>query len=82
MPETSTSPGPGLRGDPRADVHGDAGELVADDLALAGVDACADLEPELRARRRPIARAQRIARAGPSKLARNPSPAVSISRPR
>jgi len=29
-----------------------------------------------------IARAHRIARAGPSKLAKNPSPAVSISRPR
>ena len=30
----------------RADVHGEPGELAVRDLALARVDACADLEPQ------------------------------------
>ena len=46
-----------------------------------GVHAGADVEPEP-ANGSTAASAQRIARAGPSKLARKPSPAVSISRPR
>src|SRR4051794_41718957 len=45
----------GLRGDPRADVHADALDLVADDLHLAGVDAGAQLEPKVGHRRlRPL----------------------------
>src|ERR1051325_8392274 len=35
-----------LTGDARADVDGDAGQLVADDLAFAGVDARPDLQPD------------------------------------
>ena len=40
------------------------------------------LDEAWRLQDRERARAQRIARSGPSKLARNPSPAVSTSRPR
>ena len=47
MLETSTSPGPRLLGDARADVDRDPADLAVHDLALAGVEACADLEPEL-----------------------------------
>ena len=78
--DTSTSPRRPAR-DARADVHGDAAELVADHLALARVQPGADSMPSRRTSSR-TARAQRTARAGPSKAARKPSPAVSISRPR
>ena len=54
-------------------------ELAVHDLAFAGVQAAPG---RARRRARRDASAQRIARAGPSKLAKNPSPAVSISRPR
>ena len=57
-------------------------DLAVDELALAGVEAGAHLEAELAARASTIAQAQRMARAGPSKAAKKPSPAVSISRPR
>ena len=68
------------RSDPGRYVHGDPGEMVAADLALAAVQPGTHFEADgvdlvL------IARAQWIARAGPSKEARNPSPVVSISRP-
>jgi hypothetical protein len=36
----------GERRDPRADVHRDAADVLAEQLDLAGVDASADLEPE------------------------------------
>ena len=45
--ETSTSPGCALRGDAGADVDGDPADLAVDQLALAGVQAGADLEAEL-----------------------------------
>jgi hypothetical protein len=66
------NPGPG--------VHRHPGDLVSKELAFAGVHARSDLEAE---RPTPLtaADAQRIARAGPSNVARNPSPAVSTSRP-
>ena len=44
VPEASTSPGRRQRGDARGDVDGHAAHVVADDLALAGVQADADLE--------------------------------------
>ena len=65
----------------RTDVHRDAGQLVPDNLDLARMQAAANRDPEP-ANASSTATAQRIARAGPSKDARNPSPAVSISRPR
>jgi hypothetical protein len=34
-------------GDARADVHGDPGDLAVGDLALAGVQTGADIEPDL-----------------------------------
>src|SRR6266516_7965744 len=37
--------GAGLRGDARADVDGESGHLVADDLALTSVDAGPNLDP-------------------------------------
>ena len=47
VPETSTSPGAGERADARGDVHRHAADVIADQLALAGVDADADLDAEL-----------------------------------
>ena len=41
-----------LGGDPCTDVHGHAAEIVAENLALPGVDARADLDAELFRRRR------------------------------
>ena len=82
MLETSTSPGPAWPATRAPMWTAMPGELVAGDLALAGVQAGADLEPEPRDGVRSSACAQRIARAGPSKVARKPSPAVSTSRPR
>jgi len=69
-----------LGGDAGADVYGDTAELLAHPLALAGVNARSDFDPEWTASM--AAAAQRIARAGPSKLVKKPSPAVSSSRPR
>jgi hypothetical protein len=63
-----------LRRNAGADVDGDARHLAVDELAFARVQACAYIEAELDA--------QRIARAGPSKEAKNPSPSVSTSTPR
>lgn len=37
---------PGLSSDTRADVHGNAAELVTDELALPGMEAGPKLEPE------------------------------------
>src|SRR5262249_28052549 len=37
----------GVRSDPGAGVHGDAGDLPVDELAFAGVQARADLEPQV-----------------------------------
>ncbi len=58
----------------------EATDLAVDHLALACVHAGADLDPELPDLPRRSC-AQRIARAGPSKVAKNPSPAVSFSSP-
>ena len=55
--------------------------LPSDELTLARVESCAKVETGL-ANPSTIAFAQWIARAGPSKLAKKPSPAVSISMPR
>jgi hypothetical protein len=57
-------------------------DLVAERLALAGVQTCSDDDSEARGAESRIASAQRMARAGPSNAAKKPSPAVSISRPR
>ncbi len=57
-------------------------DLALDELALARVDAGADLEAELADAVDDRAGAQRIARAGPSNVAKKPSPAVSSSSPR
>ena len=46
MLETSTSFGAGERADAGADVHGHAADVVADELALAGVQPGAHLEAE------------------------------------
>ena len=82
MLETRTSFGPRRRADPGADVDGDPANVVTD---RARTRPCA-ARP---ARRGPaaatpslIAQAHSIARAGPSKVARKPSPSVLISRPR
>jgi hypothetical protein len=62
-------------------VHGDPADVVAVDLELARMQPDPDIDPErVDVRADPLA--QRIARAGPSKVARNPSPVVRISRPR
>ena len=45
--DTRISPGLGLGRNAGSDVDRDPGDLLADDLALAGVQAGADLEPEL-----------------------------------
>ena len=74
MLETSTSPGVGERRDARADVDGDALDARLGELDLARVQPGADLEAERRERASRIAHAQRTARAGPSNVARNPSP--------
>ena len=80
--ETSTSDGP-ASAPIRAPIrHGDAADLPVDRLDLAGVHARADLDAERRDRRRRSPSAQRTARAGPSNVAKNPSPAVSTSVPR
>jgi hypothetical protein len=62
-------------------VNRDPTHLALELLALAGVQAGANLEAEVAHRVDDRARAQRIARAGPSKLAKKPSPAVSSSFP-
>ena len=59
--ETSTSPALRQRADARADVHGHPADVVAHDLALAGVQAGAHVDAERRTARCAIARAQRIA---------------------
>ena len=66
---------------PSRDVHGDAADVVAVQLDLAGVQP----GPDRQARLRELVadRGGRAdARAGPSNVARKPSPVVSISRPR
>jgi hypothetical protein len=65
----------------RANRNGDAGDLAVEELTFAGMDAARISRPSS-CMSSPIANAQRMARAGPSKLAKNPSPAVSSSRPR
>jgi hypothetical protein len=62
-------------------VHCDAADVLALHLDLARVHTAADLQTERR-RAVTIALAHRTARAGPSKVARKPSPSVLISRPR
>ena len=70
-----------MRRDACAGMDSDSCDLFVDELTLARVQACAYVEAEL-AHGLAIADAHRIARAGPSKDARNPSPAVSTSTPR
>ena len=78
-----------LCGDARPDMNGNAADLPAHDLALAGMQSGADMQPQLPY---PVADRLRTADghspagrysmiAGPSKDAKKPSPAVSISRP-
>ena len=79
--ETSTSPGPARAAMRAPMLTAIPAIFVVDELALAGVQAGANLEASSRTDVA-IARAHRIARAGPSNAAKNPSPAVSTSRPR
>ena len=65
------------RRDAGSDRDRDAGNLAVGDLALTGVQPGPNLDVELAER----VEAARTARAGPSKAAKNPSPAVSSSRP-
>ena len=65
---------------PGADVDGDSAHLASDHLALAGVKPARTSRPSSFTASA-IVQAQRIARAGPSKLAKKPSPAVSSSLP-
>ena len=70
----------GVRHHARGDVHRDARDLSVLELHFP----CAD-PPGRRCRATPppsISDAHRTARAGPSKIARKPSPVVAISRPR
>ena len=69
-----------LRGHARADVHGHAADVVVDQLALSGVDARADVDALRRDRSPMYTRTGSLA--GPSNVARKPSPAVLTSRPR
>jgi hypothetical protein len=69
------------RGNARTDVHGDTAVIVTANLALTSVYTGAHVDPS-RPRRFDDPRAQRIARAGPSNVAKKLSPAVLISRPR
>jgi len=62
-------------------VHGYAANIVTADLDFAGVQTDANVKCKSEAASR-IAHAQRIARAGPSKVARKPSPVAFTSRPR
>ena len=73
--------GVGQGADPGADVDRHPADVVADQLDLAGVDPTLTSIPIAASSSRTAA-AQRIARAGPSKVARNPSPIVFTSRPR
>ena len=82
MRETSTSPGPAAAPTLAPMLTAMPAEVVAHHLDLARVQAGPDLDPELT---HGLARAEQahwIARAGPSKLARKPSPMVLTSRPR
>jgi hypothetical protein len=56
-------------------VHRDPADVVAEQLDLAGVQANPNLQTVLGSSTR-MAWAARMARAGPSKVARNPSPVV------
>ena len=60
----------------------DAGDGVADNLALTRVESGARTSMPSGSTASWMARAQRMARAGPSNVARKPSPAVLTSRPR
>jgi hypothetical protein len=73
--------GSGVAGNASADVYGDPAQLAVRKLAFAGMHASADIKPIPR-RASTTAKPHRTARAGPSKDARKPSPAVSTSRPR
>ena len=80
MLETSTSPQqPPQQCEPR--VYRNSSDLVAHHFALPGMYPGANFKAE-GTHCPEIAHAHRTARAGPSKVAKNPSPAVSISRPR
>src|SRR5439155_22049992 len=69
------------RRDPRTDMRGDPGDRRAEHLALAGVQPGPDIEPEL-AHGIAYGACAADRSAGPSKVARKPSPAVSTSEPR
>src|SRR5207247_9498575 len=69
------------RRDPRTDMRGDPGDGRAEHLALAGVQPGPDIEPEL-AHGIAYGACAADRSAGPSKVARKPSPAVSTSEPR
>src|SRR5829696_6146950 len=65
--------GAGERGHPRADVHRHAGHVAAHDLDLAGVDASANLDPQLSGAVAGLARAPDRAR-GPVEGGQEPVP--------
>jgi hypothetical protein len=64
-----------------ADVHGEPADLPVDCLDFTGMRSCPDVEPERLDSFDDGSAAYRTARAGPSNVAKNPSPAVSISVP-
>ena len=70
----------GQRRDSRSDVHGEASDVVRQDLDLADVKPARISSPSSLTSSR-MAMAQRTARAGPSNVARNPSPTTLTSFP-
>ena len=77
VPETSTSPGPAQSATRAPMWTCDAAEVVASALAFAGVDSARSSSPRS-ASASTTARAQRIARARPSRVASRPSPRLLI----
>jgi hypothetical protein len=73
-------PGVSAGGYAGTDVHSDASHVVAFNYALTSVNTAADRQSQT-ANHVPDARAHLIARAGPSKVAKTPSPAVFTTRP-
>ena len=80
-PRDEDLPRPGQRSDACSDDDRETTHLCGHPFALSGMDAGPDLEPKLVDSLRERRRAS-DGRAGPSKVTKNPSPAVSTSRPR
>ena len=79
--DTSTSPGSAFDLDTLSDVDANASDVITNGLDLTGVKPGADLQsPAFRIPSR-MAHPHRMARAGPSNVARKPSPVVFTSLP-